>query len=156
MKFFKSITTTLVLAITMLACTPEPEPPVQEYTYQGNTHQITSAHIGELNNSKILFFLSDGISVNANNNDFVGQGNSVLFRIDNNSDITGTYHYKTLPNSYNDSGITVGFSNGNNGTHEEINSGTITITPYSGGYSVVINDPVVNMTYEGDLETFNF
>lgn len=156
MKLFKTTILLVMITMTMFSCTEKAQqtPPTQEFTYQGNTYNIAKAIIShESATKKTLIFADAGFSLNATNTEVNGYGNVVYFTI-NDASLTGVFYHNSA-SGYDDSEVKIGFdiTNDTNLSESDINSGTITITPYNGGgYSVIVHDPAVNLTFEGVLE----
>lgn len=160
MKTLKTTLLFLFASIAIIACNPQAAqaPPVKEFTVGGVTYDISKAVIfHRSSNKKTLGFLEAGLSFSTGNGGGVsGNGSFVYFTISDAS-ILGTFNYgsNNAQGTFDDSGCTIEWDSVTETelSTVEINSGTITIQPYgTSGYSVVINDPAVSMTFEGDLE----
>lgn len=163
MKILKTTMLLLITSISMFSCTPDDgeqsRMPEKEFTHAGITYNIKNAVISEESPTEhLLVFYTEGMSLNAAKDDLIGSGDVVYFTI-NSSDIIGDYYFGSSEEDYENGACVINFDIAAEtfASNDSIENGSITIETYfDGGYHVSINDPVVNLIYEGELEEVNF
>jgi hypothetical protein len=173
MTFIKKLKTIVlgvsVAALTLTSCeTPETTPPAPAqatsyFTYLGNTYTLDAGSITSDSNDNFIVLHSNGISLNAAKDDFLGTGDGISFSV-YGSGVLGSYTFDNttfdpaVSGEFDDAEFIVqGNAQNNTALFEgELAGGTTTITNGTSGTYIIditstANGNPITVHYEGTL-----